>query len=95
MTESADRSQRPPPSARGVGRDSGFSGTVRDELAKLRGKSVGACAGCGLPVFLQQSFTRVQGQIVHVRCAVGARPAVPTAGSGRLARQRQLTSRDG
>ena len=96
MTEPSDRSPRPPPQALGVGRGSGFSDTVRDELAKLLGKSVGACARCGRPVSLQQSFTRVQGRIDHVRCPVGARPAAPPAGyAGLPARQRQLTSRDG
>jgi hypothetical protein len=47
-----------------------FSGTVRDELARLRGRSLGACAACQQPVFVTQNFTRLQGRLVHERCAI-------------------------
>lgn len=90
MTQSADRSQRPPPQA--PGRGPGFSGTVRDELAKLRGKNLGACAGCGKPVYFQQNFTRFRGRTVHVRCptSAGARAPRPPSVGGVPARH--LTS---
>jgi hypothetical protein len=48
----------------------GFSRTVAAELAKLRGRSVGACAACGRSVFMAQSFTRLRGRVLHVRCPI-------------------------
>lgn len=72
----------------------GFPSTFRDELARLRGKQLGECAGCGKPVYLEQSFTSFGGRIVHLRCPIGARTAasIPTFVEGALARQ--ATSRD-
>ena len=69
MTERADRSQWPPASMRP---QQVSSGTVRDELARLRGRSLGACAACQQTVFVTQNFTRVQGRLVHERCAISA-----------------------
>jgi hypothetical protein len=66
MTRSAEQPRRPPPR-------SGFSGTVRDELTKLRGKNLGACAACGRPVFFEHNFTRFRGRVVHVRCPISSR----------------------
>lgn len=57
----------------------GFSGTVGDELAKLRGKKLGACAACGQPVFFEHNFTRFAGRVVHVRCPISARAPSPTS----------------
>lgn len=90
MTESADRSQRPPPQAL----VRGFTGAVRDVLAKLRGKHLGACASCGKQVLSQQSFTRYQGRTAHVRCPTNAAAstALPLSIDGILARH--LTARD-
>ena len=92
MTQAADRSPRPPPQA--LGRAGGFPGIVRDELAKLRGKSLGVCARCGKPVFLAQSFTRFGGHTAHVRCPINAAATTPLPLSvdGMLARH--LTTRD-
>lgn len=75
MTESADRSQRQPPRAPPVGR--GLSGTVRDELAKLRGRNIGACAKCDKPVYFEHNFMRFRGRVVHVRCPIGAGASAP------------------
>jgi len=73
MTDAADRSQHPPrPDA-----ERGFSAPVGNELAKLHGKQIGACAACGRAVFFEQSFTRFRGRVAHVRCPIGARPAAP------------------
>jgi hypothetical protein len=47
----------------------GFSRTVAAELAKLRGRRVGACATCGRSVFLE-NFTRLRGRVRHVRCPI-------------------------
>lgn len=44
--------------------------TVRDELARERGRDLGACAACGRPVFFEQSFTRLNGRVAHVRCPI-------------------------
>lgn len=67
--ESADRSPRPAPRP---GPD-GFADTVRDEFARLRGKTLGACTACGQPVFFEHSFTRFGGSVIHVRCPATAR----------------------
>jgi hypothetical protein len=67
MTRPADRTGWLPPR---VDPRRAFSGTVRDELARLRGRSVGACASCQQHVFITQNFTRVQGRLVHERCAI-------------------------
>jgi len=77
MTEFADR---PPPR---LGRERGFSGTVRDELARLRGKNLGACAACGQPVYAAQNFTRLTGRVIHLRCPITARTPAPMAPSVR------------
>ncbi len=71
MTESAEQSHRSPPSP-------GFSGTFRDELAKLRGRDLGACAACGQSVFFEHNFTRFMGRVVHVRCPISGRTPAPT-----------------
>ena len=68
MTETYDRLQRTRSD-----RTNAFTGTVRDELARLRGRNLGACAACQQPVFVAQSFTRVEGRLVHVRCPISAR----------------------
>jgi hypothetical protein len=69
----------------------GLSGTVRDELAALRGRNLGPCARCGRSVYFEHNFSRYRGRIVHVRCPIGARnartdaPALPMSdanGSG-------------
>jgi hypothetical protein len=60
--------ERPP--RREPGRGPGFAGTVQDELAKLRGRNLGACAACGKPVYFEQNFTRFRGRVVHVRCPI-------------------------
>ncbi len=67
MIEPAGRYQRPPPR---LGHEPGFSGTVRDELARLRGKNLGPCAACGRPVFVAHDYTRLRGRVVHVRCPI-------------------------
>ncbi|MEA2186438.1 MAG: hypothetical protein QOK16_1449 [Solirubrobacteraceae bacterium] len=67
MTEPADRIQRLTPR---VDPRRAFCGTVRDELARVRGRSLGACAACQQPVFVTQNFTRLQGRLVHERCAI-------------------------
>jgi hypothetical protein len=48
-----------------------FSRTVAEELARLRGRSLGPCATCGRSVFVAQSFTRLSGRVEHVRCPSG------------------------
>ncbi|HEX4110147.1 MAG TPA: hypothetical protein VHX88_18595 [Solirubrobacteraceae bacterium] len=70
MTDHA--AERPPSAVLYGPRARAFAGTVRDELMRLRGRSVGLCATCGRPVFVQQSFSRLRGGVVHVRCP-GAR----------------------
>jgi len=57
-----------------VSRARGFAGTVGDELARLYGRKLGVCAACGRPVFVAQNFTRLRGNLVHVRCPITARP---------------------
>lgn len=47
--------------------------TFGDELAKLRGKNLGACAACGQTVFFEHNFTRFMGRVMHVRCPISAR----------------------
>jgi hypothetical protein len=76
MTDAADRSQHPPPSPVA---EPGFSAPVRDELAKLHGKQIGACAVCGRAVFFEQNFTRFRGRVVHVRCPISAQTAAAIA----------------
>ncbi len=68
MTTS-DRSQQP---LTPVDQRAGFAGTVRDELARLRGRQLGVCAACGHPVFFEHNFTRFRGRVVHVRCPISA-----------------------
>jgi hypothetical protein len=62
-----DRSGRQP---RWIHRAQGFTGTVGEELTRLRGRRVGACEVCGRSVFAAQSFTRLKGRVVHVRCPI-------------------------
>jgi hypothetical protein len=77
---SVDRSGQQP---RWIHRPQGFAGTVGEELARLRGRSVGACEACGRSVFVAQSFTRLKGRVVHVRCPVA--PTLSPAGDERRA----------
>jgi hypothetical protein len=67
--KSGDRSGEQPRPLRG---EHGFARTVAEELARLRGRSLGACATCGRSVFLAQSFTRLRGRVIHVRCPIAA-----------------------
>jgi ribosomal protein S27AE len=46
----------------------GFSRTVAEELARVRGRKLGACVACGRAVFMAESFTRLRGRVRHVRC---------------------------
>lgn len=79
MTGSADRSPRPAPRPGSAG----FAETVRDEFARVRGRTVGACAACGRPIFFgSENVSRFKGSVVHVRC-----PGVHTSWP--------LTARDG
>ncbi len=88
MIESAGRSSQPPPHPRCAG---GFPGTVGDELARLRGKNLGVCAACGRPVFVAQNFTRLRGNVAHVRCPITpGTPSLlpPSVLAGSVARDR-------
>lgn len=86
MTPTADH--RPSAASRSVTRPPGLPGAVRDELAKLHGRILGDCAACGRTVYLAQNFTRVHGQVVHVRCPLTtssirrASPTAPLASTG-------------
>lgn len=44
---------------------------LNDELAKLRGQQLGACAICGRPVYFEENFTRLRGHVIHVSCPPG------------------------
>ena len=94
MTGRADRvapTLLPSHHEHGLSDEHGLSGTVRDELAALRGGNLGPCAVCGRSVYFEHNFSRSRGRLVHVRCPVGARnartdaPALPMSdavGSG-------------
>lgn len=69
MIDIRDRSQRPPARVRPHQR---LPAAVQRELAKLRGKNLGACAACGQPVFVEQNFSRFEGRVSHVRCPITA-----------------------
>lgn len=76
LTPAVERQPRREP-----GRGPVFAGTVQDELAKLRGRNLGACAACGKPVYFEQNFTRFRGRVVHVRCPIDPRfSAAPPPG---------------
>jgi hypothetical protein len=86
MTDPRDRSTAWVPRRQDLDRH--LAATVRDELTRLRGKTIGACAVCGHAVFFEYNFTRLRGRLVHVRCPVSAcTPAPParavTPGAGR------------
>jgi hypothetical protein len=87
MIESADRSHVPPR----LGHGHGLSRTAGDELARLHGRQLGVCGVCGRPVFLDQNFTRLSGNVVHVRCPIttrGASPLPPSVLAGTVADDR-------
>lgn len=44
--------------------------TPHDEIARLQGRHLGACAKCGRTVYFEQNFTRFEGAVVHVRCPI-------------------------
>lgn len=67
MTSS--REEAGPPTSR-ASRSTAVAGAVRDELAKLRGRNLGACAACGRTVYFEHNFTRCSGRVVHVRCPI-------------------------
>ncbi|MEA2150483.1 MAG: hypothetical protein QOD69_2313 [Solirubrobacteraceae bacterium] len=73
MNESADRS---PGRTTHAGAEHGRFVSVGDELARLRGRTIGACASCGRAVFLE-NFTRFRGRVVHVRCPIAADLSTP------------------
>ena len=80
MTPSAD--PHPSAASRSAPRTLGLTGADRDELAKLGGRILGDCAACGRTVYLAHNFTRLHGQVVHVRCPTttsSTRRASPTA----------------
>jgi hypothetical protein len=79
MTDPRDRSPARVP--RHQDRDRNLASTARDELTRLRGKTIGVCAVCGRPVFFEHNFTRMYGRLVHVRCPISARTPAPPAGA--------------
>ena len=58
------------PQPRWIHRAHRFTGSVGEELARLRGRRIGTCSACGRSVFTAQSFTRLKGRVLHVRCSI-------------------------